>query len=349
MRILALETSCDDTSVAVVESPGRVQSLCSASQDSFHQPFGGVVPEIASRNHTLKILPLVEEALLKAGLRPANIDGIAVTSRPGLIGALMVGVVTAKSLALAWKKPLLAVNHLVGHLYAPFLQDDHYQPAFREAQAPYLALTVSGGHSALYIVEEFGRFHLLGKTLDDAAGEAFDKLAKMVGLGYPGGAHVDRVAQSGRSNAFEFPRPLLNEDNLIFSFSGLKSAAHRLISQMSVEELQIAQADLCASYQEAVVECLIGKLMAAQKQTGIRHIVITGGVSANSRLRAKAQEWASRDGLTLAIPPIRFCTDNAAMIGLVGLLQLERGLVADQALSPQPGSLPGEFIMGFGQ
>lgn len=342
MIVLAFETSCDDTSVALVQSPNKVLAVRSASQDQLHEPFGGVVPEIASRNHTLSILPLVEACLSEANISVDQIDLLAVTSRPGLIGALMVGVVTAKTLALAWNKPLVGVNHLVGHLYAPFLQSESGQGPFPPPE--FLALTISGGHSALYRVAKFDHFELLGETVDDAAGEAFDKLAKMVGFGYPGGIHVDRAAQTGNAEAFKFPRPFILEERLDFSFSGLKSSAHRLISQMSPEDVLKNRADICASFQEAVVDSLLAKLQAAQKKTGIQLVVLTGGVSANSRLRQRAQEWAQSVGVNLITPPLKYCTDNAAMIGLAGLLYFQNGRRDDQSLSPLPGSLPHDFI-----
>ena len=344
MITLAFETSCDDTSVAIIRTPNEVLALRSASQDSVHQPFGGVVPEIASRNHTLSILPLVQACLDEAGLKPKQIDLLSVTSRPGLIGALMVGVVTAKTLSLAWQKPLVGVNHLVGHLYAPFLRDANYSAGVEFPPGPFLALTISGGHSALYHVHRFGKFELLGETVDDAAGEAFDKLAKMVGFDYPGGVHVDRAAQQGNIEAFKFPRPFSLEPHLNFSFSGLKSSAHRLISQMSESEVLEKRNDICASFQEAVVDSLLIKLQAAQKQTGLQLIVLTGGVSANSRLRAKVSEWTAAEGLQLCVPPLRYCTDNAAMIGLAGLLYFQNGDVSDHDLSPLPHSLDSDFV-----
>lgn len=255
----------------------------------------------------------------------------------------MVGVVTAKSLALAWNKPIIGVNHLVGHIYAPFLQDAQFRPHMSFPPEPFLALAVSGGHTAIYQVQGFGVYTLLGKTRDDAAGEAFDKFAKMIGLGYPGGAQIDQQAQSGNAQKYAFPRPLCEEAEIAFSFSGLKSAAHRKLTNMKPAEIAAERAHLCASFQEAIVDCLLAKLELSQRQTQLKQIVITGGVSANSRLRAQGHAWANRQGLSLEIPPLRFCTDNAAMIGLVGLMQLATGVFDTQELSPSPRSLPTDF------
>lgn len=339
---LAIETSCDDTSVAVVSPDGRVRLCRSQSQDASHAVFGGIVPEIASRNHSHFLLPLIDNVLRDAGAKPADLSGIVVTNRPGLIGSLIVGVVTAKSLALAWNKPWLGVNHLEGHLLAPFLRDDSYTPAF-EFGEPYLALTVSGGHSSLYDVEGLGRYHVLGATLDDAAGEAYDKFGKMLGLGFPGGVQVDRLAQGGDPLKYAFPRGLMHEDTLDMSFSGLKSASHRLLSAMAPDEMERERAHLCAGFQQAVVEVLLHKLDKARKKTGRRRVVLTGGVSANSELRRQTEAWAKRVKCELAVPPLRYCTDNAAMIGLVGALRMERGERATMSDGPSPASATGDF------
>lgn len=341
-KYLAIETSCDDTSVAVVDSRGRVLLCRSQAQDESHARFGGIVPEIASRNHSHFLLPLIERVLGEVGCQGSDLEGLVVTNRPGLIGSLIVGVVTAKSLALAWNKNWIGVNHLEGHLLAPFLSDDDYSPAF-DYHSPYLALTVSGGHSSLYEVDSPGDYRVLGVTLDDAAGEAFDKFAKMLGLGFPGGVAVDREAQNGDPKKYHFPRGLIHEPNLNFSFSGLKSAAHRLLTPMSEEQIRSERPDLCASFQQAVVDALLAKLDLAQKQTGHRHIVLTGGVSANSWLRAQAEDWAKSRGCLLAVPPLRYCTDNAAMIGLAGVLRLEKGETSGWDVGPSPASWPQDF------
>lgn len=342
-RILAIETSCDDTSVAIINHEGRVEGLVSANQDLAHAPFGGVVPEIASRNHTLTILPLIEEVLKKSGKTFNDIEGVAVTNRPGLVGSLIVGLVTAKSLAQSLKIPLIGVNHLEGHIMAPFLKDESYS-APDDFVAPFVCLAVSGGHTSLYLVHEFGKYEVLGSTLDDAAGEAFDKFGKLLGLGFPGGVKVDQIAADGNSAAYAFPRGMIHEENYSFSFSGLKAAGQRVISQTLPHELSAKTPDLCASFREAIVEVLLAKLDRAVRNTKIKKVVITGGVSANSRLREAGQAWAARKKVQLLIPPIKFCTDNAAMIGLVGIKRLNRGEFSDLLLGPSPGSLDGDFL-----
>ncbi|MBX2996416.1 MAG: tRNA (adenosine(37)-N6)-threonylcarbamoyltransferase complex transferase subunit TsaD [Bdellovibrionaceae bacterium] len=342
-RVLSIETSCDDTSVAVVRHDGFVESVVSANQDLQHAPFGGIVPEIACRNHTLNLLPLVEEALKKSGQDWDGIEGIAVTNRPGLIGSLIVGVSTAKTLAQVRGLPLIGVNHLEGHLQAAFLKDDQFS-APADFTYPFVALAVSGGHSTVYYVPEFGRYEVLGTTMDDAAGEAFDKFAKMLGLGFPGGVQVDKLAQTGNPTAFELPRSLIKEDNEMMSFSGLKSSAARLIESLGPAETQKRLNDLCASFQEAIVDVLIAKLDRAVRVKKCKRAVITGGVSANSRLRARGQEWAQKMGVQLVVPPIRYCTDNAAMIGRVGVERLNRGERDALDMGPSPSSQPADFV-----
>lgn len=353
-RVLAIETSCDDTSVAVVESDGRVLSCLMAGQDLHHARFGGIVPEIASRNHTHHLLPLIEETLAQAGLTLADIDGFAVTSRPGLIGALLVGLVTVKSLSLTLKKPFIGINHLEGHLMAPFLKDKDYS-APEGFGFPYVALAVSGGHTTLYRVDGFGDYRILGRTLDDAAGEAFDKFAKRAGLGFPGGARVDRLATVGDRKRFDFPRAMLRDERDDMSFSGLKTSGGRLIDELMPQDREAlrleAQAflesgskspkpgilsDLCASFQEAVVDILCARLFRAALRESVTRVVLTGGVAANSRLRERVMVWSQQNGLVPAIPPLRFCTDNAAMIGFAGIMRLNMGQTSPQSLGPQP-------------
>lgn len=333
--ILALETSCDDTSVALLDLGGKVRALVSASQDEAHRPFGGVVPEVASRQHSEALLPTVERALRQAGIDWSEITGIAVTNRPGLVGSLLVGVITAKTLSLVRGLPLIGVNHIEGHLLAPLLEDDTYAPPAGFG-FPYLGLAVSGGHTHLFDCQAPGRYRLLGRTVDDAAGEAFDKFAKMMRLGFPGGVQVDRLSQGGNPKAFAFPRAMQGEPN--FSFSGLKAAAARELAKLA-DTASAHVADLCASYQEAIVDALVDKLVAAAKQTGARNWAVTGGVSANSRLRERATEAARAHGATLALPPLRYCTDNAAMIALAGLYRLRAGQTSAQDLSPSASSL----------
>jgi N6-L-threonylcarbamoyladenine synthase len=340
--VLAIETSCDDTSVALVQTDGLVLACLSANQDLVHRPFGGIVPEIASRNHTLQLLPLLDELLTKTKFDWSQIDGLVVTSRPGLIGSLLVGVVTAKTLALAYNKPFIGVNHLEAHLLAPFLKDDSYQPPL-DFSYPYLALAISGGHTQLYVVQGLGRYQVLGRTIDDAAGEAFDKFAKHLGLGFPGGVKVDQLASQGDPKKYALPRTMAHEMGYDFSFSGLKSAGIRLLDSLSLEEKERELSNLCASFQEAVVDTLMIKLKKAVYETGIRRVALTGGVSANSRLREVSVKWAKFEKIDLVIPPIRYCTDNAAMVGLAGAMRLARGERSDQALAPMASSLAGDF------
>ena len=341
--ILGIETSCDDTAVALVKPDGLVLGSLYAHQNTLHAPFGGVVPEMASRRHTEQLLPLLEELFVKTSATWDDIEGIAVTSRPGLIGSLLVGVVAAKALALAKNKKLIGVNHIEGHLVAPFLKDDQYQPP-KDFRFPYIGLAVSGGHTHLFLVESPNKKRLLGKTRDDAAGEAFDKFAKLIGLGFPGGARVDEAARGGNPKAIAFPRGLIHEDNLDMSFSGLKTAAQRELAKMSVDEILQKRADLCASFQQAVVDALLAKLdKAADLHPEVKSITITGGVSANSLLRSQSEAWAKKKKRVLGLPPLRFCTDNAAMIAMAGLLHLRNGESSNQDLSPSAQSLIGDF------
>jgi N6-L-threonylcarbamoyladenine synthase len=256
----------------------------------------------------------------------------------------MVGVVTAKTLALVFNKPLIGVNHLEGHLLAPLLRDESYGPPDGFSY-PYIGLAISGGHTSLYQIDDFSVYRVLGQTIDDAAGEAFDKFAKLLGLGYPGGVQVDRWAQKGDPHRFSFPRAMIHEETYDMSFSGLKTAGQRQLEKMSSGEIENAKGDLCASYQEAIVEVLIQRLDRAVHMIGLRKAILTGGVSANSRLRAVATQWAEKKGIQLVIPPLRYCTDNAAMIGYAGILRLNRGEQSAHDLGPHPKALPGDFIL----
>jgi N6-L-threonylcarbamoyladenine synthase len=337
--VLAIETSCDDTSVAVLDRDGFVIAQTSASQDDKHKFFGGIVPEIASRNHTLTVIPLIEKVFADAKKTWKDIDGIAVTNRPGLVGSLLVGLMTAKTLALVNGIPFIGINHLEGHLLAGFLKDEKF--AAKDFSFPFLGLVVSGGHTTLYEAKGIGNYKVLGQTVDDAAGEAFDKFAVKVGLGFPGGAKVDNLAKTGKSDAFKFPRAMMDDENLNFSFSGLKTAAVNTIAQL--KNLENHLSDICASYQEAIVDVLIHKLDLAQQKTGLSNVTISGGVSANSRLRSRAEEWGKQNDLNVVIPPLRYCTDNAAMIGYAGLQRLLRGESSPQTLGPSAAALPADF------
>ncbi len=355
-NVLAIETSCDDTSVAILTHDGQVLAQMSADQNLAHEKFGGVVPEIACRNHTFNLLPLIDQALLKAGLELKNIESIAVTSEPGLIGSLLVGLVTAKSLALVQDIPFVGVNHLEGHLLAPFLKDEQYAPP-EDFKYPYIALAISGGHTSLYHIKAFGDYEVLGSTRDDAAGEAFDKFAKLIGLGFPGGIQIDQLSHFGNPKAYNFPRPLIHEPHFDFSFSGLKSAAVRLVSNFSKAEFEKLEGqakkwlvekkfsseqeilvNLCASYQEAIVDVLTERLFRASEKFGLKRIVVTGGVSANSRLRERVLKQALQAACQVVIPPLRYCTDNAAMIGLSGIIRLNQGESSPQDLAPKARS-----------
>jgi N6-L-threonylcarbamoyladenine synthase len=347
-KVLAIETSCDDTSVAIVGNDGTVYQVTSLSQDKDHAVFGGIVPEIASRNHNASLLPLIDICFEKSRLTMSDIDGICVTSEPGLLGSLLVGVVTAKTLALAYDKPLLGVNHLEGHLLAPFLKDSEYQPP-KDFTYPFLALAVSGGHTSLYVVHDLGKYEILGTTLDDAAGEAFDKFAKIAGLPYPGGPNVDRLAKSGDPSKYAFPRALLEKGSLEFSFSGVKASAGRMLQSMTKEDVAANIHHLCASYQEAIVDTLLYKVDLALKVHFVKkhrkpRLVVTGGVSANSRLRQKAQELCEQKGTDLVIPPMRYCTDNAAMIGYAGIQHFSRGERDDLSLSASSSSVKFQHV-----
>lgn len=311
MNVLGIETSCDETSVAVVRDGVEILSNFIASQVDIHALTGGVVPEVAARKHVERLSVLIQEALHRAGIGYGEIDLIAVTNRPGLVGALMVGVSAGKALAYALGKPIVAVHHLEGHIASNFLTAP-------DLRFPFVCLIVSGGHTDLHIVEGHGRRHRLGSTRDDAAGEAFDKAARLLGLGYPGGPVIDRTAKRGDPKAIAFPRAWLEEGSYDFSFSGLKTALLRHVQQAG-ETLNVA--DVAASFQEAIVEVLVGKAIRAAQEYGIPRIAVCGGVAANSRLKEAMSEEASKRGYQLVVPPLVLCTDNAAMIASAGYFQ----------------------------
>lgn len=313
MKVLGIESSCDETSAAVVIDGRQVVSNVVWSQIKVHEPFGGVVPELASRNHLRYITPVVDSALQKAGVRPADIDGLAVTIGPGLMGSLLVGVQFAKAMAAATGKPLVGVNHLEGHLSASFMIDGIEPPEF-----PYVGLAVSGGHTSIYLVEGWGRMKLLGRTLDDAAGEAFDKAASMLGLSYPGGVVIDRISRGRNVAAIALPRPMLREATMNMSFSGLKTALKRHLETLAIAPDSEQTADIAASFQEAVVDILVARTVGAAVSSGVRDVVIAGGVAANSRLRERMDTACRTAGKRLLAVPLSLCTDNAAMIAGLG-------------------------------
>jgi N6-L-threonylcarbamoyladenine synthase len=334
MKILILESTCDETAAAIVTDSLEVLGSVVASQDHLHERYGGVVPEIASRAHVERILPVIDETLQRSGLTIAQIDAVAVANTPGLAGSLLVGLAAAKALCLALDKPLVAVNHLQAHIYACRMS------AGRDV-FPCLGLIVSGGHTSLYRCTTPLEFELLGGTIDDAAGEAFDKVASLLGLPFPGGPAIDRIARQGNRAAFALPRPLVDTDRLDFSFSGLKTAVrYRIQPPGSVardEPLEAATvADLAASFQEAVVDCIIAKALLAVAKTGIRVLCVGGGVSANARLRERLEEEMRRHEIALHIPPLKLCTDNAVM-GAIAVERLKAGLVESLDLDVFPG------------
>lgn len=321
---LGIETSCDETAAAVVAGGTAVLSNIIASQEDLHHRFGGVVPELASRRHLERLLPCVEEALDEAGIGFGDLDGIAVTEGPGLIGSLMVGMVAAKSLAAASGLPLVGVHHLAGHIHACFL-------AGADMEEPSVALVVSGGHTDLFHLPGDGTVEPLGGTRDDAAGEAFDKVARLLDLGYPGGPAVQRLAEEGDPAAFDFPRAMLRHENFDFSFSGLKTAVLYTIEEQKRENIPVARADIAASFQQAVVDVLVEKTMAAADDLGVRQVLLAGGVASNGPLRrrmaSRAEQSSRRNGapVRLVVPPPVLCTDNGAMIAAAGHYAWARG------------------------
>lgn len=327
--ILAIETSCDETSVAIIANQKEICANIISSQVPIHRKYGGVVPEIASRKHLELINIVIEEALTEANLGFKDISALAVSYGPGLVGALLVGVSAAKAIAYALDVPLLGVNHMEGHIYANLL-------AHPEIEPPFLCLVVSGGHTELVYMKEHGHYEIMGSTRDDAAGEAFDKVARAMGLGYPGGPMIDNLAKEGNPQAISLPRSYLEENSFDFSFSGLKSSVLNFLNKANQKNEQVNQADLAASFQQAVVDVLVDKTMAAAKDKNCSTILVAGGVAANSKLRNALDSRGQRDGRQIYYPPLILCTDNAAMIGCAAYYKYKEGDFAPLSLNAVP-------------
>lgn len=326
VTILAIETSCDETAAAVIVDGRQIRSNIIYSQIALHQTYGGVVPELASRNHLEKITEVVEEAMSCAGLKFDQLDAIAVTKGPGLVGALLVGVSYAKALAFALGKPLIGVHHIMGHISANFLEYPSLEP-------PFMTLIASGGHTTLALCTDYTVFQVVGRTRDDAIGEAFDKVARTLGLGYPGGPLIDRLAREGDKEAIAFPRTFLEKDSYDFSFSGIKSAVLNYINQMKMKEQVIVPADVAASFQEAIMDVVVEKTLRAARHHQQKTIVVAGGVAANTRLRERLGEETD---LQVLFPPAILCTDNAAMIGAAAYFKYLKGEFEDLTLNATP-------------
>ncbi len=326
MKILSIETSCDETAAAVVEDGRKVLSSVIASQVEEHKLYGGVVPEIASRRHAEAIVPVFKTALADANLTMEDIDAIAVTHAPGLIGALLVGVNFAKGLSLSGGKPLIPTHHLRSHIASNYISHTELKP-------PFMCLVVSGGHSHIVMVYDYTKMKVIGKTRDDAAGEAFDKAARTMGMSYPGGIEMDRVAELGNEKAFEFPRPTVKDAPYDFSFSGLKTSVINLIHNIKQKGGEIPKEDICASFRFAVVDLLVSNFIKAAKDYNVNRLVVAGGVSANSLLRKRLDEEAQKNGFTFYKPDMSVCTDNAAMVGSQGYYEYLSGNIADLSLN----------------
>lgn len=327
MRILGIETSCDETGVAIYDEQQGLMSHQLYSQVKLHADYGGVVPELASRDHVRKLLPLIQQTLVESNSKPSDIDGVAFTKGPGLVGALLVGSSVARSLAYAWRVPAVGVHHMEGHLLAPML--DEPAPSF-----PFIALLVSGGHSMLVSVKGIGQYQILGESVDDAAGEAFDKTAKLLDLDYPGGPLLAKLAESGEAGHYKFPRPMTDRPGLDFSFSGLKTFAANTIR--AADNAPQTRANIAFAFQEAVVDTLVIKCRRALKQTGLKRLVIAGGVSANTQLRNALQEMMVKLKGEVFYPRMEFCTDNGAMIAYAGMQRLKAGEIEPLASKAQP-------------
>lgn len=318
IKILAIESSCDETAAAVVENGRTVLSNVIFSQIDLHKIYGGVVPEIASRKHIEKINQVVEEALEKASTTLDDVDGIAVTYGPGLVGALLVGVSFAKSIAYAKQKPLIGVHHIEGHISANYIEHLELEP-------PFLCLVASGGHSHLVLVKDYGTYEIIGRTRDDAAGEAFDKVARAIGLGYPGGPKIDKLAKEGNKYAIQFPRAVIEDAPFDFSFSGLKSSVLNYLNQCEMKQIPVNKADVAASFQQAVIDVLVDHTVKAAKELKIQTVALAGGVASNTSLRLEMEERCKKEQLSFYYPSPIYCTDNAAMIGVAGYYEYING------------------------
>ena len=327
--ILAIESSCDETAASIVENGRNVLSNIISSQIEIHKQFGGVVPEVASRKHVENINDVVMESLEKANISHDEIDAIAVTYGPGLVGALLVGINFAKGLSYAWQKPLIGVNHIEGHICANYIENKELDP-------PFICLVASGGHTHLVYVKDYGEYEIMGKTRDDAAGEAYDKIARAIGLGYPGGPLIDKVAKAGNKEAIRFPRVIIDENTLDFSFSGLKSAVLNYIHNSEQKNEKIVVEDVAASFQEAVVDVLVSKTMKAAQVKNCHTIALAGGVSSNSRLREVMQEECLKHNYKFTKPSPIFCTDNGAMIGSAAYYKYLKNQFANSSLNAMP-------------
>lgn len=333
--ILAIETSCDETAAAVIKNGREVMSNIISSQIELHKLYGGVVPEIASRKHIEKINQVIDEALSEAGATLEDMDAIGVTYGPGLVGALLVGVAEAKAISFATGKPLIGVHHIEGHISANYIENEALKP-------PFLCLVVSGGHTHLVLVKEYGEYEIIGKTRDDAAGEAFDKVARAIGLGYPGGPKIDKLAKEGNREAITFPKAQIEGSPYDFSFSGLKSAVLNYINSMEMKKEEINRADVAASFQHAVVDVLVTKTIAAAKAYGMKQVAIAGGVAANSALRMAMAEACKENSLDFCHPAFIYCTDNAAMIGTAAYYEYIKGVRSGLDLNAVPNLKIGE-------
>lgn len=326
---MGIETSCDDSSVAILKNDREVLVNLISSQIDIHALFGGVVPEIASRKHLEAINPLIEKALADTNLSYEDIDLISVTKGPGLMGSLLVGISAAKGLSLATDTPLIGANHMQGHICANYLSNKDLEP-------PFISLVVSGGHTYLCKVNSYTDYEVIGKTLDDAAGESFDKVARKIGLGYPGGPKIDKLAKEGNKDAIDFPRVMLEKGSYDFSFSGLKTAVLNYDHKLEQRGEEVNKADLAASFQEAVVDVLVDKSMMLLKETGLKTLAVSGGVAANSRLKERLKEECDKEGIKFYHPSVILCTDNAAMIAMAGYLNYKNGVVDDNFMKVYP-------------